>query len=83
MEGKNLVHINGANHLSVNCDCVLHPVEPETGDLIIFASLGLVALDQASCDTVVKIKDSGKKALIGRMDSYYTITPLKAQSNSA
>lgn len=41
----------------------------EAADLEIFASVDPVAVDQACYDAVVNSPDSGKKALIERMDS--------------
>ena len=70
---RNIVYINVANRLSVDCDCDSHPAEPEMGDLGIFASLDPVALDQACYDAVKNSSDPGKKALIERMDSRHAI----------
>ena len=69
MGSENLLYINVANRLSVDCDCDSHPHEPEMGDIGIFASTDLVAIDQACYDAVVHSPDSGKAALIERMDS--------------
>ena len=69
MGRKNLLYINVANRLSVDCDCDSHPKEPEMADLGIFASLDPVALDQACVDAVYQSPDSGKAALIERMES--------------
>ncbi|MDD3184889.1 MAG: DUF362 domain-containing protein, partial [Anaerostipes sp.] len=66
---KNMVYINVANRLSVDCDCDSHPAEPEMADIGIFASLDPVALDQASVDAVYQSEDEGKAALIERMES--------------
>ena len=49
---ENLLYINVANRLSVDCDCDSHPKEPEMADLGIFASVDPVALDQACVDHV-------------------------------
>jgi uncharacterized Fe-S center protein len=70
---KNMAYINVANRLSVDCDCDNHPAEPEMGDLGIFASLDPVAIDQACYDAVKNSSDSGKAALIERMDSRHGI----------
>ena len=66
---KNMVYINVANRLSVDCDCDSHPAEPKMGDLGIFASLDPVALDQACVDAVKNSPDEGKADLIERMAS--------------
>lgn len=69
----NIIYINVANRLSVDCDCDSSPAEPEMGDLGIFASIDPVALDQACYDAVKNSDDSGKVALIERMDSRHAI----------
>ncbi len=69
MGRRNIVYINVANRLSVDCDCDSHPHEPEMGDLGIFASLDPVAVDQACVDAVYQSPDPGKAALIERMES--------------
>ena len=78
MGAKNIVYINVANRLSVDCDCDSNPHEPEMGDLGIFASLDPVALDQACYDAVKNADDPGKKALIERMDSRHAIRTVEA-----
>ena len=45
MGAENIVYINVANRLSVDCDCDSNPAEPEMGDLGIFASLDPVQQD--------------------------------------
>lgn len=74
----NMVYINVANRLSVDCDCDSHPAEPEMADLGIFASTDPVAVDQACYDAVVNSPDPGKKALIERMDSRHGIHTVEA-----
>lgn len=69
MGKENIVYINVANRLSVDCDCSAHPKEPEMGDLGIFASTDPVALDKACYDAVVNSPDEGKASLIERMNS--------------
>ncbi len=78
MGKENMVYINVANNLSVDCDCDSNPHAPEMADLGIFASLDPVALDQACYDAVVNAKDEGKKALIERMDSRHGIHTVEA-----
>lgn len=75
---KNIVYINVANRLSVDCDCDSNPHEPEMADLGIFASLDPVALDQACYDAVKNSPDEGKAALIERMDSRHAIRTVEA-----
>ncbi len=69
MGSENLLYINVANRLSVDCDCDAHPHEPEMADIGIFASTDPVAIDQACYDAVKNSPDPGKAALIERMDS--------------
>ncbi|MGI6012870.1 MAG: DUF362 domain-containing protein [Oscillospiraceae bacterium] len=66
---RNMVYINVANRLSVDCDCDSHPHEPEMADIGIFASFDPVAVDQACVDAVYQSPDPGKAALIERMES--------------
>lgn len=67
--GENILFINVANNLSVDCDCVATPEKPEMTDLGIFASLDPVAVDRACVDAVYSSPDHGKKHLIERMES--------------
>jgi hypothetical protein len=73
MGRRNIVYINVANLLSVDCDCDSHPADPEMADIGIFASLDPVAVDQACVDAVYNSPDEGKKALIERMESRHGI----------
>lgn len=78
MGADNILYINVANKLSIDCDCDSHPHEPEMADLGIFASVDPVALDQACYDAVVHAKDPGKASLIERMDSLHGIHTVEA-----
>lgn len=78
MGKDNIVYINVANRLSVDCDCSDHPKEPEMGDLGIFASTDPVALDQACYDAVINSPDEGKASLIERMNSRHGIHIVEA-----
>ena len=64
---ENMVYINVANRLSIDCDCNSNPAEPEMADIGIFASLDPVALDKACYDAVHNSKDEGKASLVNRM----------------
>ena len=75
---ENMLYINVANNLSVDCDCDANPHAPEMADLGIFASVDPVALDQACYDAVINAEDPGKKALIERMDSRHGIHTVEA-----
>ncbi len=70
---ENIVYINVANNLSIDCDCDSNPHKPEMADIGIFASLDPVAIDKACYDAVINSKDPGKKALIERMNSRHGI----------
>ncbi len=80
MGKENIVYINVANNLSIDCDCDSNPHDPEMEDIGIFASLDPVALDQACYDAVVHSPDSGKTSLIERMDSRHAIHTVEASA---
>lgn len=67
--GDNILYINVANNLSVDCDCNGNPAAPEMADIGVFASLDPVALDKACVDMVMNSDDPGKKHLIERINS--------------
>lgn len=67
--GKNILYINVANNLSVDCDCNGNPEAPKMKDLGILASLDPVALDRACVDMVFNSDDPGKDDLIERINS--------------
>ena len=50
-EGR-IVYINVMNNLSVDCDCIANPKEPQMQDVGILASTDPVALDQACVDII-------------------------------
>lgn len=66
---KNILYINVANNLSVDCDCDANPAEPHMKDLGIFASVDPVAVDRACIDAVMLCQDPWKAELIERIDS--------------
>ena len=78
MGRDNILYINVANNLSVDCDCDSNPHAPEMADLGIFASLDPVAVDQACYDAVINSEDKGKAALIERMNSRHGIRTIEA-----
>ena len=78
MGRENIVYINVANRLSVDCDCDSNPHDPEMADIGIFASLDPVAVDQACVDAVYHSPDEGKAALIERMESRHGIHTIEA-----
>lgn len=67
--GDNILYINVANNLSIDCDCNGNPHAPTMADLGIFASLDPVAVDRACIDAVEASDDGGKIHLIERIDS--------------
>ena len=75
---EDMLYINVANRLSVDCGCDSHPAEPEMADIGIFASTGPVAVDQACYDAVINSPDDGKAALIERMNSRHAIHVVEA-----
>jgi hypothetical protein len=64
---ENIVYINVANNISIDCDCSANPKEPEIADIGIFASTDPVAIDQCCYDTIINLNDEGKISLINRM----------------
>ncbi len=81
MGSKNLVYINVANKLSVDCDCDSNPHDPEMADIGIFSSADPVALDQACIDAVYHSEDEGKASLIERMESRNGIRTVAAAAD--
>ena len=67
--GDNILYINVANNLSVDCDCCAEPEPIKMGDIGIFASLDPVAVDRACVNAVYASEDPGKSHLIERMES--------------
>ena len=63
----NLLYINVMNRLSIDCDCMGNPAEPDMHDIGILASLDPVALDQACLDLVYAAPDGA--SLIRRIES--------------
>ena len=78
MGSENIVYINVANRLSIDCDCDSNPHEPEMADIGMFASLDPVAVDQACVDAVYHSPDPGKASLIERMESRNGIHTVEA-----
>ncbi len=66
--GDNILFINVANNLSVDCDCVADPEPIHMEDIGILASLDPVALDRACVDMVYNSSDPGKEHLIHRIE---------------
>ena len=64
--GDNIIYINVMNRLSVDCDCVGNPAEPDMHDIGILASLDPVALDKASIDLIYGADDG--QSLIARIE---------------
>ena len=75
---ENIVYINVANRLSVDCDCDSNPAEPKMADIGIFASADLVSVDQACVDAVYNSSDEGKRDLIKRIESRNGIHTIEA-----
>lgn len=69
MGSGNMIYINIANNLSVDCDCDAHPAKPEMADIGIFGSIDPVAVDAACVGAVLHSQDKGKQALVRRIKS--------------
>ncbi len=74
--GDNIIYINVMNRLSVDCDCVGRPDEPDMHDIGILASLDPVALDQACIDLVYAAEDN--ESLVKRIESRNGLHTLEA-----
>ncbi len=74
-DGENMLYINVMNRLSVDCDCVANPSEPDMHDIGMLASTDPVALDQACIDLVYASEDGG--SLIERIESRNGLLTLK------
>ena len=69
MGRENILYVNVANNLSIDCDCDAHPKDPDISDIGIFASTDPVALDQACIDAVYDHPEEKKRNLINRITS--------------
>lgn len=69
MGRENILYVNVANNLSIDCDCDAHPKDPDISDIGIFASTDPVALDQACIDAVYNHPEEKKRNLINRITS--------------
>lgn len=67
--GNNILYINVANNISVDCDCSSHPSPAQISDIGIFASLDPVALDRACIDAVNNSPEHGKVHMQERIAS--------------
>ena len=65
--GEDILYINVVNRISVDCDCVANPAEPDMHDIGILASLDPVALDQACVDLIYAAPDGA--SVIARIES--------------
>ncbi len=65
--GDRITYVSVMNRLSVDCDCVGRPEEPDMHDIGILSSSDPVALDQACVDLVYAAEDGEK--LIRRIES--------------
>ncbi len=69
MGRENIVYINVANNLSVDCDCDSHPEKPCLDDIGIFASLDPVAVDKACINAVLTSTDKGREHFLERVNT--------------
>ena len=74
----NMLYINVANRLSVDCDCNGDPSTICMDDLGIFVSMDPVAVDRACVDAVRNSNDHGKEHMIERIDSRHGMHTLEA-----
>ena len=64
---ENIVYINIANNISIDCDCDNNPKAPEIADIGIFASLDQVAIDKCCYDTIMNLTEEGANSLKKQM----------------
>lgn len=69
MGKENILYVNVANNLSIDCDCDANPKDPDISDIGIFASTDPVALDQACIDAVYNHPEEKKRNIINRITS--------------
>lgn len=81
MGKDNILYINVANNLSIDCDCSSNPAKPEMEDIGIFASIDPVALDQCCYDTIINSHDNGKQSLVNRMHDKHAIHTVEEAYN--
>lgn len=74
---ENIVYINVAYNLSIDCDCDSNPTPPNMADIGIYASLDPVAIDQACVDAVYNSPDAGKDTLVHRMEEKLAVRILE------
>ena len=67
LDDGRIIYINVMNRLSVDCDCMGNPKEPDMHDIGILASYDMVALDQACIDFVFGAVDG--KNLVARIEA--------------
>ena len=63
----NIIYISVMNRISVDCDCMGNPAEPDMHDIGILASRDPVALDQACVDLIYAVPDG--TSVIRRIES--------------
>lgn len=67
--GNNIAFINVMNNLSIDCDCVGNPSEPDMHDIGILSSTDPVALDQACIDLIYEQEDGDGASFVSRIES--------------
>ena len=66
---NNILYMNVANNLSIDCDCDTHPADPDIEDIGVFISTDPVAVDQACIDAVYNHPNPKKRNLINRIQT--------------
>ena len=64
---ENMLYINVANNISIDCDCDNNPKATEIADIGIFASLDPVAIDKCCYDTIMNLTEEGANSLKKQM----------------
>lgn len=77
--GDNVVYINIANNISVDCDCDAHPADPCMADIGIFASTDPLAVDKACIDAIKNAPNN--EELIERINRQTGLNTLAYSNN--
>ena len=78
---ENIVYINVANNISIDCDCDSNPHDPEMKDIGVFASLDPVALDKCCYDQIMNSTDEGKESLVNRILEKHGVHTIEEAEN--
>ena len=67
--GDKMIFLNVIKDLTIDCDCVANPRDPEMANIGMAGSVDPVALDQFCIDKVFNSPDLGKKSLVNHINT--------------